>query len=142
MDGIQGAILNVKMNYIEAWTEGAPVSGRATMIALLAKLSLPTARAACAQPACLSCLCRRSCRAATRCRRALQAAGIGVGIHYPVPVHLQKAYADLGYRAGDFPVTETLADQFLSLPIYPELRPEQVAEVVTELEKVAFVEAA
>ena len=74
--------------------------------------------------------------------RALQEAGIGVGIHYPVPVHLQKAYANLGYRAGDFPVTEQLAEQFLSLPIYPELRPEQVSEVVTQLEKVEFVEAA
>ena len=77
-----------------------------------------------------------------RALRALQGSGIGAGIHYPVPVHLQKAYASLGYRPGDFPVTEKLADQFLSLPIYPELRPEQVAEVVGQLKKVAFVEAA
>jgi dTDP-4-amino-4,6-dideoxygalactose transaminase len=71
----------------------------------------------------------------------LQGSGIGAGIHYPVPVHLQKAHASLGFRPGDFPVTEKLADQFLSLPIYPELQPEQVAEVVAQLEKVAFVEA-
>jgi dTDP-4-amino-4,6-dideoxygalactose transaminase len=74
--------------------------------------------------------------------KMLHDSGIGVGIHYPVPVHLQKAYANLGYRAGDFPVTEKLANQFLSLPIYPELRPEQVTEVVAQLEKVAFFEAA
>jgi dTDP-4-amino-4,6-dideoxygalactose transaminase len=73
--------------------------------------------------------------------RNLQQAGIGVGVHYPVPVHLQKAYANLGYGIGDFPVTETLADQFLSLPIYPELRPGQLAEVVTKLEEAAFVES-
>jgi dTDP-4-amino-4,6-dideoxygalactose transaminase len=72
----------------------------------------------------------------------LQGNGIGVGIHYPVPVHLQRAYASLGYRLGDLPVTEKLADQFLSLPIYPELLPEQVAEVVAHLENVTFVEAA
>ena len=72
----------------------------------------------------------------------LQEGGIGVGIHYPVPVHLQKAYANLGYRAGDYPVTERLANEFLSLPIYPELRPDQVAEVVAQLQKAVLVEAA
>jgi dTDP-4-amino-4,6-dideoxygalactose transaminase len=47
--------------------------------------------------------------------------GISTGIHYPVPIHLQEAYRDLGYRRGDFPVTEAYADQILSLPMYPEL---------------------
>ncbi len=73
--------------------------------------------------------------------KAFQGSGIGAGIHYPIPVHLQKAYASLGYRAGDFPETEKLADQFLSLPIYPELLPEQVAEVVAQLQKAAFADA-
>jgi dTDP-4-amino-4,6-dideoxygalactose transaminase len=75
-------------------------------------------------------------------QNGLQAAGIGVGIHYPVPVHLQRAYASLGYGAGDFPITEALADQFLSLPIYAELRSEQISEVVKELDKVLLAEAA
>jgi len=75
-------------------------------------------------------------------QKALHAAGIQTGIHYPVPVHLQKAYADLGYKPGDFPVTESLADRFLSLPIYAELRPEQVAEVVQALENAHLVQAA
>ena len=69
-------------------------------------------------------------------------AGIGTGIHYPVPVHLQKAYAKLGYEPGDLPVTEALACRFLSLPIYAELLPEQVAEVVQALEQASLVEAA
>ncbi|MGY3614430.1 dTDP-4-amino-4,6-dideoxygalactose transaminase [Bradyrhizobium sp. USDA 10063] len=140
MDGIQGAVLNVKMNYIEPWTE-ARRSVAAQYDRLLAKL--PVARP---QPPVHSRhvyhvyalgLPRRD-----QVLSALQEAGIGVGIHYPVPVHLQKAYASLGYRAGDFPITERLANQFLSLPIYPELRPEQVNEVAARLEKVAFVEAA
>jgi dTDP-4-amino-4,6-dideoxygalactose transaminase len=74
--------------------------------------------------------------------KALQAARIGVGIHYPVPVHLQKAYASLGYGAGNFPITELLASQFLSVPIYAELGTEQVSQVVMELEKVFLAEAA
>ncbi|MBC8050984.1 MAG: DegT/DnrJ/EryC1/StrS family aminotransferase [Chitinophagales bacterium] len=55
--------------------------------------------------------------------------GVSTGLHYPNSVHLQGAYAHLGYREGDFPVSEQLAKTFLSLPIYPELTPEQIARV-------------
>ncbi len=51
----------------------------------------------------------------------LKKAGIATGLHYPVPVHLQPAYQDLGYQVGDFPITEAYADTILSLPMYPEL---------------------
>jgi dTDP-4-amino-4,6-dideoxygalactose transaminase len=55
---------------------------------------------------------------------------IGTGIHYPVPLHQQKAYANLGYRAGDFPVTERLAPQIVSLPMFPQMGRQQVERVV------------
>ena len=61
--------------------------------------------------------------------------GIGVGIHYPVPVHLQNAYANLGYKRGDFPVSEACADSFLSLPMYPELTDQQIDTVVAEFKE-------
>lgn len=133
MDGIQGAILNVKMNYIEAWTEGRRAAA-SQYDRLLQKLP-------CQRPA--SPADRRHVYhvyAVTLARRgeaqaALQAAGIGTGIHYPIPVHLQKAYADTGHGAGSLPVTEALSKQFLSLPIYAELKPEQVDVVATELKK-------
>lgn len=57
--------------------------------------------------------------------------GIGTGIHYPVPVHLQNAYANLGGKKGDFPISEACGDSFLSLPMYPELTDQQVEMVVT-----------
>ncbi|WP_322513889.1 DegT/DnrJ/EryC1/StrS family aminotransferase [Rhodopseudomonas palustris] len=140
MDGIQGAVLNVKMNYIEAWTEGRRAAA-ADYDRQLAKLECvrpqPPAHSRHVYHVYALCLPRRD-----ETLSMLQQAGIGVGIHYPVPVHLQKAYADLGYRAGDLPVTEGLAKRFLSLPIYPELRPEHVAEVVEQLRKIRFVEAA
>ncbi|HEY7096233.1 MAG TPA: DegT/DnrJ/EryC1/StrS family aminotransferase [Terriglobales bacterium] len=63
-------------------------------------------------------------------RTDLGKAGIGTGIHYPVPLHLQKAYRNLGYREGDFPVAEKLAAQILSLPMFPNLTPEQQDGVV------------
>jgi dTDP-4-amino-4,6-dideoxygalactose transaminase len=67
-------------------------------------------------------------------REALQAhlaqAGIGTGIHYPIPLHLQKAYQHLGYKNGDFPVTERVALEIVSLPMYPQLKRNQQDEVV------------
>jgi dTDP-4-amino-4,6-dideoxygalactose transaminase len=62
--------------------------------------------------------------------RHLAEVGIGTGIHYPVPLHLQKAYASLGYRAGDFPVAERTASEIVSLPMFPQLTGDQQARVV------------
>jgi len=64
-------------------------------------------------------------------QKDLAAAGIGTGIHYPIPLHLAKAYEALGFRPGDFPVAEQAASQVLSLPMYPELSPEQQRRVAT-----------
>jgi len=65
----------------------------------------------------------------------LEKSGVSVGIHYPIPVHLQKSYSDLGYKKGDFPVTEECSGQLLSLPMFPELKKEEiefVAECINE----------
>jgi dTDP-4-amino-4,6-dideoxygalactose transaminase len=59
--------------------------------------------------------------------------GIGSGIHYPIPLHLQKAYASMKYLRGDFPVTERAAEQIVSLPMFPQLTAEQQARVVKEV---------
>lgn len=72
-------------------------------------------------------------------REALQAhlaeAGIGTGIHYPIPLHLQKAYEHLGYKKGDFPVTERVAAEIVSLPMFPQLQPSQQVEVVNKVKE-------
>jgi dTDP-4-amino-4,6-dideoxygalactose transaminase len=78
-------------------------------------------------------------------REALQvhlaAAGIGTGIHYPVPLHLQKAYQHLGYQNGDFPVTERVASEILSLPMFPLLRVDQQRQIVGKVLEFAATEA-
>ena len=56
--------------------------------------------------------------------------GVGTGVHYPVPLHVQPAFAALGYRRGDFPVAERLADSILSIPMYPELDDELLSRVI------------
>ena len=63
----------------------------------------------------------------------LRAAGVGTGIHYPIPLHLQRAYQHLGYKAGDFPVAERLSEQVISLPMYPQLTPDQQSKVAREI---------
>jgi len=65
--------------------------------------------------------------------RHLQEAGIGTGLHYPVPLHLQKAYAAMGYKAGDFPASERAAEEILSLPMFPQLTVEQLTRVVDRI---------
>jgi len=66
-------------------------------------------------------------------REGLQAhlakAGIGSGMHYPIPLHLQKAYQDLGYKAGELPVSERVAREIVSLPMFPQMTNQQVDEV-------------
>ena len=65
--------------------------------------------------------------------RHLAEARIGTGIHYPVPLHLQEAYRELGYKAGDFPVAERAAKEIVSLPMYPGLAEAQQARVVEQV---------
>jgi dTDP-4-amino-4,6-dideoxygalactose transaminase len=62
-------------------------------------------------------------------RQRFTDAGVQTGVHYPIPVHLQPAYSDLGYKAGDFPVSERAAGEVLSLPMFPELTAAQIGEV-------------
>ena len=139
MDGIQGAILNVKMAYIESWTEARQaVASHYDRLLARAQFKRPAPPPHCRHVYHVYAV---EVEHRDQVQKALSAAGIGTGIHYPVPVHLQKAYGELGYGRGDFPVTEAIANRFLSLPIYAELQPEQVANVVLELENAALVRA-
>ena len=63
----------------------------------------------------------------------LKSTGIGTGIHYPIPLHLQKAYASLKYGEGDFPITERVAREIVSLPMFPQLTDRQQSRVAEEV---------
>ncbi len=132
MEGIQGAILRVKMNYIEHWTELRRAAA-ARYDAMLAPMGIRTPTAFPDRRHVYHIYAIRD-----RQRDALQAylndRGISTGIHYPIPVHLQKAFAELGYRLGDFPQAEAAAAEVLSLPMFPELTVEQQQVVAQALQ--------
>jgi len=140
LDEIQAALLAVKLRHLEAWTD-ARRRLAARYDAQLAGTGIPTPAA----PADLEHVyhvyaVRVRDREGVRSR--LMAAGIQSGVHYPTPVHLQPAYADLGYESGSFPVSEALARETLSLPMFPELTEAQVDEVCAALvETCALAEA-
>ena len=71
----------------------------------------------------------------------LRQQGVPTAVYYPLPLHLQPAYAYLGYRAGDFPVAEALCQQVLSLPVHPALGHEQQAYIVAALAQLCLAEA-
>jgi len=68
-------------------------------------------------------------------KNALAHEGIATGIHYPAPLHLQKAYKYLGHRKGDFPVAERLSEEILSIPIFPELTWKEIDKIITVIKK-------
>jgi dTDP-4-amino-4,6-dideoxygalactose transaminase len=132
MEGIQGAVLGVKMKYIEGWTEKRRQAARLYQERLAGMPEIRWLREA---PD------RRHVyhvfavfvKNRDEVARRMQAAGIGVGIHYPIPVHGQKCFAGLGYHPGDFPVAERIGREELSLPIYPELGKADLDLVVDSL---------
>ncbi|MEA1948160.1 MAG: DegT/DnrJ/EryC1/StrS family aminotransferase, partial [Thermodesulfobacteriota bacterium] len=65
----------------------------------------------------------------------LDSKGIATGLHYPLPLHLQKAYTDLGYKKGDFPITENIAGRLISLPMFPELTQNQIRYVCDKIKE-------
>jgi len=131
LEGVQGAVLKVKMKYIEGWTE-ARRTVAARYDAALADSGIPTPHAAADRRHVYHIYAIRDAQ-----RDALQTYlhdhGVSTGIHYPIPVHLQGAFAELGHKEGDFPHSEAAAREVLSLPMYPELPPDQQDIVIAAL---------
>jgi dTDP-4-amino-4,6-dideoxygalactose transaminase len=136
MDGIQGAVLGVKLRHLERWTEARRDRAAMYRRALAGSDVVTPAERPDGRHVYHVYAVRVPQRDARR--DALAARGIQTGVHYPIPVHLQPAYADLGYRRGQFPVAEAVAAEILSLPIYPELTEAQVEEVAGALRDAAI----
>jgi dTDP-4-amino-4,6-dideoxygalactose transaminase len=135
IDELQAAVLRVKLKYLDGWTQGrqrnaAYYDAAFADAGLGQKLRTPVALAG-YRHIFNQYVVRVQNRDALRAK--LTECGIGTEIYYPVPLHLQKCFAYLNHRAGDFPHSERAAGETLALPIYPELTEEQLAHVVASV---------
>lgn len=134
MEGIQGAVLRTGLPHLAAWNAARRrIAHRYHELLRDTSLGLPV-EAAYAESVYHLYTVRHPER--DRLKAGLEAQGVGSAIHYPRPLHLQKCFAPLGYKAGDFPVAEQAAATCLSLPMFPELTDEQVEWVAAAVRAV------
>jgi dTDP-4-amino-4,6-dideoxygalactose transaminase len=135
MDSLQGAVLSIKLRHLEDWNRARAAHAK-RYTELLAGSKCVTPQTFADSESVWHCyvveLSNRD-----HVRAELSDAGIDSAIHYPVPIHLQKAYAHLGYRPRDLPVTERFCERCLSIPLYPELTDDQLRAVTTVLRSAA-----
>jgi dTDP-4-amino-4,6-dideoxygalactose transaminase len=131
LEGIQGAVLRVKLRHLEKWTEARrDAAKRYDHLLIASGVGLPQ-QMDYARHVYHIYAVRTTERAALQ--ETLNAQGVQTGIHYPFPVHLLPAFADLGYHASQFPHSERAAHEVLSLPMFPELTAAQSEEVAQAL---------
>jgi len=131
MDSFQAAVLSIKLKHLDVWN--AARVERARSYRKLLEGSSYKMPANVSDSECVWHCYVIETRQRDRVRSALQDAGIQTAVHYPLPIHRQKAYAHLEYKSGDLPVTEALCEHCLSLPIYPELSKEKISRVTSIL---------
>jgi dTDP-4-amino-4,6-dideoxygalactose transaminase len=132
MDGIQGAILSVKLKRLAAWNDSRRAHAQ-EYNRLLASLPGVITPMEAGYAKHIYHIYAIRVKERDRIMAALAEKGVSCGIHYPVPVHLQDAYGFLGLSEGSFPVSERCASEYLSLPMYPELTSGQIAYVAQTL---------
>jgi dTDP-4-amino-4,6-dideoxygalactose transaminase len=131
MEGMQGAALGVQLPCLTGWNQRRrAIAHRYHELLKDTPLRLPH-EASWAESVYHLYVVRHPAR--DRLKEHLEQCGVGSALHYPLPLHLQKCFAHLGYKAGDFPVAERAARECLSLPIYPELTDEQVDYVANSV---------
>jgi dTDP-4-amino-4,6-dideoxygalactose transaminase len=131
LDSLHAAILQVKLRHLDSWSEGRQRNAdsyRKLFTAQNVPVILPKAKDYQTRHIYNQFVIRGERR--NELQAYLKNAGIGTEVYYPLPMHLQECFADLGYKAGDMPVSEKLANDSLALPIYPELKSEDLEYVV------------
>jgi dTDP-4-amino-4,6-dideoxygalactose transaminase len=128
MDELQAAILNVKMAYLDTWNAQRQAHAQTYSQHLQGVVEQAPVVRPWASHVFYVYVVQVSER--DRFRKTLEQAGVATGIHYPIPIHLQPACQHYGYTRGMLPVTETLCERIVSLPMYPELTGQQIESVI------------
>jgi dTDP-4-amino-4,6-dideoxygalactose transaminase len=134
LDALQAAILQVKLRHLDGWSEARQHNAdlyRKLFTTQNVPVILPHAKEYQTRHIYNQFIIRGERR--DELQPYLRDAGIGTEIYYPLPLHLQKCFADLGYKKGDLPVSEKLAKESLALPVYPELKPDDIEYVVDRI---------
>lgn len=134
MDGIQGAVLSAKLKYLDSWNAFRRTHASCYQQALADVRALTVPKE---MPYAKHVYHVFAVRSPDRegLKQALSASGVECGVHYPVPIHLQQAYAGRGEGEGSFPVAERVAKELLSLPMFPELTAEQVSYICDQIKR-------
>ena len=127
MDGIQAAVLDVKLKYLENWLEARRAKARLYNSLLSDRVASTPVEVDGCRHVYTYYVIRTQMR--DKIRQTLKVAGIATGVHYPTPLHLQPAFEKYRHREGQFPVSEAAADQILSLPLYAELADEDIKRI-------------
>lgn len=132
MEGIQGAVLGIKLKYLHDWTEKRRAAAKKynELLKDIKEILLPKEMEYAKHVYHLFVI---QTKRRDELQKFLNDNGVASGLHYPVPLHLQKCFEHLGYKKGDFPETEKLADECLSLPMFPDLSDEQIQYVCEKI---------
>ena len=130
LDNLQAAILSVKLRYLNKWNESRRRNAK-KYNELLNNIDgiITPYEAEYAKHVYHLYVIKVEKEGRDKLREELNSKGIATGIHYPIPLHLQTAYSYLGYKEGDFPITEKASQEILSLPMFAELSDEQIMEI-------------
>lgn len=133
LDAIQAAILRIKLKHIDKWNERRrEIAGMYNESLKDTELVMPTVLGDCS-PVYHMYILQSEDRESLL--NKLKEQGVATGVYYPVPLHLQKVYKDLGYKEGDMPVAEYLSHRTFAIPVYPELTEEQISHIIKSIKE-------
>jgi len=133
LDNLQAAILNIKLDYLDEWNQLRRECAKKFNKGLQGSVKIPYITNDSTPVFHLYVINTRTKRERDSLKNFLESRGISTMIHYPIPIHLQKCYSDLGFKKGDYPIAEKLSETCLSLPMFPGIKDEEINYIIDSI---------